>query len=251
MLQSKGSARDHKWTREWVAWRTSLARARKGCQPMNSENLIAKERPYVVSGSLSLALFAALSVLVVNGNMNAWNGAVCSNIASLHSPALTSAMVFVSTMGSWFVYVPVILLLLVLPKTRMTAGLPVAVTMAASELLNHALKLAFAIPRPDVHRLVQESGYGYPSGHAMNTLVFFGMCALVYAGGSQSKARTAAALVVSSLYALLMGFSRVYLGVHAPADVVAGYCAGVFVVSASQIVLHRTTGAVSRNASTS
>jgi len=211
----------------------------------------AGKSPYVISGSISLALFAALSFLVANGSMDALNDAVCSSIASWHRPALTSAMVLVSTMGSWFVYVPVILLLLILPKTRMKAGLPIAVTMAASELLNHALKLAFAIPRPDVHRLVQESGYGYPSGHAMNTLVFFGMCALIYMGGSQSKARIAAALAVSSVYALLMGFSRVYLGVHAPADVVAGYCAGVFVVSASQIVLHRTTGAVSRNASTS
>jgi len=197
----------------------------------------AGKRSYIISGSVSLVLFAVLSALVVNGNMSAWNETVYSHISSLHNPALTNAMVFVSTMGSWFVYVPVILLLLVLPKTRMKVGLPVAVTMAASELLNHALKLAFAIPRPDVLSLVQESGFGYPSGHSMNTLVFFGMCALIYMSGSQSKARITTALVLSSAYTLLMGFSRVYLGVHAPTDAIAGYCAGIIVVSISQFIL--------------
>ena len=109
-------------------------------------------------------------------------------------------------------------------------------------LVNTVLKLVINRPRPSadlVHVLSREQGNGFPSGHAFFAILILGLTA--YFISINLKNRVLRMLVLAGLIALilLIGISRVYLGVHWPSDVIGGYLiGGVFLVAL--IWFHRT-----------
>jgi len=182
--------------------------------------------------ALSLVAFAVVAFLTVRGKLQAFNVMLAQDVQALETPTLTGFFKILSHAGEWFVYVPAGLLLLSLPKTRIHYGLPAAVILAASSLLNWLLKLAFAIPRPSVNPLILPHGYGFPSGHAMIGTAFVGALAVLCLRSSLPKTGTVFLVASAVIFILLTGFGRVYLGVHTPGDVLAGYAAGIFVCAA-------------------
>jgi len=109
-------------------------------------------------------------------------------------------------------------------------------------LVNTALKLAINRPRPSadlVHVLSSEQGNGFPSGHAFFAILILGLTA--YFISINLKNRTIRMVVLAGLIALilLIGTSRVYLGVHWPSDVIGGYLIGGVFLTAL-IWFHRT-----------
>ena len=108
-----------------------------------------------------------------------------------------------------------------------------AVFLAAATLapvVNLGLKELAGRARPDAElAVVMESGYGFPSGHAVFAASFFGALLLVLCRSNYLKTRRRMQWVVRTsliLLILAVGFSRVYLGVHWPSDVVAGFLVG-------------------------
>jgi membrane-associated phospholipid phosphatase len=100
--------------------------------------------------------------------------------------------------------------------------------VAGSAILNKLLKGLFQRPRPHfAHPLVVETSYSLPSGHAMESFVAYGMltylAVLLWLRRWETRV---AAVCGAALLVVLIGFSRMYLGVHYFSDVVAGYAAG-------------------------
>ena len=116
-------------------------------------------------------------------------------------------------------------------------GLRLAVLFFLSGYLNYILKQALARPRPfelaPGINLIEESGYGLPSGHAQGAVVLWGLLAL------HGRRRWLWAPAVALM--LAVGLSRVYLGVHFPTDVLGGWLAGAAVLAASAWALRRLT----------
>ncbi|MBQ3107083.1 MAG: phosphatase PAP2 family protein [Firmicutes bacterium] len=82
-------------------------------------------------------------------------------------------------------------------------------------------------PRPDViHFLVEEDGFGFPSGHTMIGIVFLGLLALIL--WKEGKPKWISVLLV--VWGILIGLSRIYVGVHHPTDVVGGWCMGLIIL---------------------
>lgn len=108
-------------------------------------------------------------------------------------------------------------------------------------LVNTALKLAVNRPRPSadlVHILSEESGNAFPSGHAFFAIVILGLLAYLVFTNSKNQTWGTVLLVGLIVLILLIGTSRVYLGVHWPSDVLGGYLTGgVFL--AALIWFHR------------
>jgi undecaprenyl-diphosphatase len=106
-----------------------------------------------------------------------------------------------------------------------------ALLLAASAggiLLNDALKGLFARPRPDLAlRLTDVRSLSFPSGHAMQSAIIYLTLATFLARAVQARALKAYFVAFAFLLSFLVGFSRVYLGVHYPSDVLAGWCAGL------------------------
>ena len=146
----------------------------------------------------------------------------------LASPGLDNAMHAATELGSTVVVAPLfaIVLVVLLWFRHRRAVLFLFLAMAGSIALNQTLKLVFQRPRPQLPWAQAPPEFSFPSGHAMNSLVFYVTLALVVwwiRGRRAGRLSVAAALAVAAI----VGASRIYLGFHYLSDVVAGYLAGL------------------------
>jgi membrane-associated phospholipid phosphatase len=118
-----------------------------------------------------------------------------------------------------------------------------AATMIGAGLLNVTLKLAFKRPRPvPFFNLSPPETYSFPSGHSLTSAVFFGALAAILAARVKSRRVRVAIWIVATTMFLLIGLSRIYLGVHYTTDVIAGFAAAliwILVVRFVEIQLER------------
>lgn len=135
--------------------------------------------------------------------------------------------------------------LLLLERRPAKAGL-VALSVAGGALLSSALKLGIDRPRPDlVPHLVEALSPSFPSGHAMlSTVVYLTLGALLARFEFRRRATRVYVVACAIGLALAIGVSRVYLGVHWPSDVLAGWCLGgawaiACLVAADRLARHR------------
>ena len=181
----------------------------------------------IVAAAISLFVFVLIAILTVTGRLDGANASFMDWTYALETPSLTLILKIITYISEWFVYVPIALLLIAIPRLRWRFGIPASITLATSAVLNVLLKQCFAIPRPDIHRLITETGFSFPSGHAMNGVAFIGICVLLFMRYSSIKAHKAIISVFAVLFLLAVGFSRVYLGVHNLTDIIAGYAMGL------------------------
>jgi undecaprenyl-diphosphatase len=173
--------------------------------------------------------FTELADVVVEGESRAVDRSVLLWIHTTFPSWLEGPMRFVTALGYyWFV---VLLLVVVVPLFyqrgwRLSAIL-LLISTAGSAVLTTVLKSVFQRTRPELFDSgYHASFYSFPSGHATVAVGLYGMLTLVLAYRLRGTARWA--VVVSGiLVVLLIGFSRLYLGVHYPTDIVAGYLAAL------------------------
>ena len=104
----------------------------------------------------------------------------------------------------------------------------VLATVLGGAALNSLLKLGFARPRPDiVTPLTKVLTLSFPSGHAALSAVCYLTLGVLLAQTQASRALRVYFIATAMLLTLLVGLSRIYLGVHYPTDVLAGWCFGV------------------------
>lgn len=110
-------------------------------------------------------------------------------------------------------------------KTKTAIFVTIAITSGA--ILSNILKFGYARPRPDlVAHLVDVHSLSFPSGHAMNSAITYLTLGALLSRAEGSRSMRIFLMGVAIFLTLTIGFSRVYLGVHWPSDVVAGWCVG-------------------------
>jgi len=183
-----------------------------------------------------LLAFVELADEVAEGDTHAFDRAVLLALRSgadstdpLGPPWFEAALHDATALGGTPVLTLVTLValgFLLLAGRRATAAL-VAVAIGGGVLLSNLLKAGFQRPRPElVAHLVDVSSLSFPSGHAMmSTVTWLTLGALLATVQSTRRLRVYV-LAVGAALALLVGVSRVYLGVHWPTDVLAGWCIG-------------------------
>jgi undecaprenyl-diphosphatase len=177
-----------------------------------------------------LVLFFGLTAAVRAGVADNWDRTLMLALAAAREPWLTWCMKLLSVAGSGLIEIPLALLLifgLAVRKRKVEAWWYTAAALSGWALYALA-KLAVHRPRPHViSRLMHGGGwYSYPSGHSMLAPIIFGLGIIVWAAPWPSPALRRVALGVAALLALGIGFSRVYVGVHYPSDVVGGLLLG-------------------------
>jgi undecaprenyl-diphosphatase len=108
------------------------------------------------------------------------------------------------------------------------------IAMAGQAALHHSFKWLFARPRPSnlINYRAPESS-GFPSGHAIAALCLFGMIAWIVTREIESPAIKAGIWIFTAVLVFLIGVSRVYIGIHYPTDVLAGFVGGAIWIAAS------------------
>jgi undecaprenyl-diphosphatase len=193
------------------------------------------------ASAVALLLFAWLAVSVLQGQSMRFDLAGRAAVHAWANPGLTSFMRFMSWLGSPYFVAPAAGLAVwrLSSGGRARAGVLFVVAVVGGEALDQILKLAFRRPRPDAFfGLSDPITYGFPSGHAVTAACFYGVLAAILATRTASTVHKALLGMGATLMAALIGLSRVYLGVHYPTDVVAGYAAAavwVFAVRAGYL----------------
>jgi undecaprenyl-diphosphatase len=173
-----------------------------------------------------LFLFSWLAEEVFEGDTQTFDEGVRAAINQHASPALTSLMRFITFFGSTIFIIAsgiCIVLIFIWIKWR-HAALLFTITMAGALVLNGTLKLLFHRARPEAFfDTIAPTSYSFPSGHALYSLCFYGTLAVITSARLQSRAVRITCWAAAVSLILLIGISRIYLGVHYPSDVLAGY----------------------------
>ena len=103
----------------------------------------------------------------------------------------------------------------------------ITIDLVGVTLVNQVIKHIIRRPRPNVLRLVEESGYSFPSGHSMVSMAFYGIIIYLVYKNVTNKYLKWTLITLLSLLILSIGFSRIYVGVHYFTDVVGGFLLGL------------------------
>jgi len=184
----------------------------------------------------SLLCFLALAVLANPGTPGGLDAHVNAFVEAHRSAALTSFFTWYTGLGGWFVLtVATVAVLTALGwRDRRREAIFLLIAMTVSTLLNPALKQLFERVRPPAESAVLSvNGYAFPSGHTTSSATF-ALALAVIAWPTRWRWPAAA---LAAAFALLMGLSRVYLGVHWLTDVLAGWVLAVAVVTATCLIM--------------
>lgn len=201
--------------------------------PVPSPSLRAAILASLAAAVLALWLFSWLAHEVFEGDTLRFDEAVRTWIHQFASPSLTSVMVVISALGSQVLAVAVIIAgVIFLGLKWRRAAIWLLFTVAGGLVLELTLKYAFHRARPAPFFGAVPLSYSFPSGHSLMSFCVYG----VLAGLLSHRARSALIRVLVWVMAVVLvaaiGVSRIYLGVHYPSDVIAGYLTAAVWVSA-------------------
>lgn len=163
-----------------------------------------------------------------------------SIITKLQNPGLTKLMIILTDAAgpeALLILSGLLILYFVLNKKK-PAALLVFFTMAGGAVIHLLLKELIERPRP-VNSLIEETGFSMPSGHATMAAIFFSLIIYLFKDKIKNKALKYAFIALNILLIISIGFSRIYLGVHWPSDVLAGFALGIAWIYISIIVFKK------------
>jgi len=192
--------------------------------------------------STCLAAFFALWLMVEVGDASLIDDPIRNAVISTRSDWLTPIMKVITYMGNWQTITVICLILLAFRKTRLTYGVPLSIGALFVSLANKGIKAIVMRPRPDqVMFLIEQGGWSFPSGHSITSMFFYGMAIWLIRRNVTDPRLANILTVLLAIPMVLIGVSRVYLGVHYPTDVLAGWCLGVLVIAAIAEIIKRAS----------
>lgn len=173
-------------------------------------------------------LFVNLSILLSTDQLKNWDAWIYQIVVSNMSPNMTIFIKHVTQLASVNILISIaviIYLLLTLNKKAVIYGKFIVFNLFTVWQMNDILKMIFQRERPHM-RIIEISGYSFPSGHAMIGMCFYGFLAYLILRNSNSQWIKTISVSCITCIAIMIGISRVYLGVHYASDVIAGFAFG-------------------------
>jgi undecaprenyl-diphosphatase len=191
---------------------------------------------------LSLFLFAWIAQNISHDQTASFDLSVRTRIHQHASPALTRAMIVTSFLGGdGLIIAAVIGFVAFLYFRWRRAALWLGVTITGALVLDQTLKYAFHRVRPAPFFVALPHTYSFPSGHALFSFCFYGVLAGLLMGRIRSRVVRLLIWLSAAILVAAIGLSRIYLGVHYPSDVIAGYLAATLWVSTLLALDHMRT----------
>ena len=142
---------------------------------------------------------------------------------------MNTLMIFITYLGNWqaIVGLGIVMLAILWSMKKKREAVFFATAVISGEIIKEILKFIFHKERPDISlALIQENGFSFPSGHAFMSVIFYGMiCYFIYQA-CKNKWQKIILLITTTILIFLIGYSRIYFGVHWISDVLAGWLIG-------------------------
>lgn len=142
---------------------------------------------------------------------------------------------FITNFGGAIFLITLTVILFILIKNK-KIGLSIFSNLVIITVLNQLLKRILQRPRPTEFRIIEETGYSFPSGHSMVSMAFYGYLIYLIYKYVENRYVKWISIVLLSILICSIGVSRIYLGVHYTSDVLGG-----FLVSISYLILFIST----------
>ncbi len=195
---------------------------------------------------ISLVFFVYIVKEIVLENEQALDTWGWNVVAPLRSANMTTFMRIITWMGSWYFLLPAYLLLigwLLLYRKRKSLSLDIFAIAATSTIVMFTIKAIFQRQRPLDPLLHAVPGFSFPSGHSFSSFTFFGLLVYLIADAKRLSRPVKWILgFVCLIVAAIIAISRVYLKVHYPSDIIAGFLLCVIWLGISFLVLHSISG---------
>ena len=187
------------------------------------------KKRYIISGIFFL-LFITIYILMITNNIKVFDDTIYNYIFSLRNDSLDIIFKTITKLCNTITVIIFVIILVVFLERKSMWKLLITVisTVSVNQLLKHTIRRI----RPDHIRLIEEKGFSFPSGHSMTSIALYGI--LIYLVYKYIKNKILKIILIALLTLLILGIgiSRIYLGVHYPSDVLAG-----FFLSSSIIIL--------------
>lgn len=183
----------------------------------------------VITAFFVMLFFQIARDLVMEGEWGAYDTDISLMISLLRSSALDNIILLITYLGEWQVIllgvVTASIILALLKYWRYAAVLWVSVV--GGEFFIWLAKDIIGRPRPtSLGALIEESGFSFPSGHSFVAVSFYGLLAYFLFRAAKTNFLKGLITVIGAVIIILIGFSRIYLGVHWPSDVLASFASG-------------------------
>ncbi len=190
------------------------------------------EKIRIIAAAAGLTGFFLVTWAVASGRTASFDYAVREFFYGLRSETLMPAIKAVTYMGSWQTIVALCIVMLAVGPLRVKYGIPASAGALAVTIINRMIKNIVQRARPeDIVHLVDEGGFSFPSGHAAASMFFYGMLIYLVRRNVEDKRKADVITILLAFPMLLIGPSRIYLGVHYPTDVLAGWCLGIVMIA--------------------
>lgn len=189
---------------------------------------------------LLLLLFLFISDAVLDHQTIYLDNMISQYINTFRQPWLTRVMFSISLLGEQILIIQAIFVVILLTTRRhKKETLVFSILLVIGLVVTNLLKVSFKIPRPEEFALIKMNSYSFPSGHSLNSFLFYGTLSYYTYHLTRNKIISFFVSLISLCLVFLIGISRVYLGVHRPSDVVAGYIAGFWLL-ATVVLIDKT-----------
>lgn len=172
--------------------------------------------------TLSIIIFIMLGILVITKKDIYIDSVTYNYIAKYISNDLTFLIKNLTHIASALVVILITILVLIFFKNK-KYGLYMSLDLIFITIFQYILKFIFLRNRPININLIEETGYSFPSGHSLTAMAFYGFIIyLIYTSNLSKKSKVIYSILLS-LIILVVGFSRIYLGVHFFTDVIGAF----------------------------
>lgn len=189
-----------------------------------------KKNNLFILGIISLIILVAIGLNVRDSNQGIlFDESIMDYVHSRTSPTGISFMKIITFFGSskFFLVFGFILFIFMFRKKNLEGMFLVITSIVGSYGINFILKHFFIRTRPINYFLIEQGGYSFPSGHAMVSMSFY--TTMTYLAIKNNGENKKIFRLFNFIIVTLIGFSRIYLGVHWPTDILMGYLLGYVV----------------------
>lgn len=183
---------------------------------------IKENKNKIIITILLIFIIIVTTKILLNKSLIIDNIAYNLFVEKLRNPILTTIMRTVTKLSNPLVIIAIAIFLTLVIKNKKVA-LTIPSNLVLITFINQILKLIFQRPRPIGYRLLEIGGYSFPSGHAMTSMAFYGLLAYLCYKLINNKKIKNFLMFLNILIIILIGISRIYLGVHYCSDVLVGY----------------------------
>lgn len=183
---------------------------------------IRKNLPWFVLLICMVAFFAIIEDVLEN-EIWIFDDVVYKTVSNIISNPVTSIFMVVTNLGGAIGIITITILILVFERKKQYKFY-IIFNLVMVTIANQIIKYIVQRPRPIEHRIIDQFGYSFPSGHSMVSMAFYGFLIYLIYKRVKNKYLKWGLCTILSFLILLIGISRIYLGVHYASDVIGGFC---------------------------